>query len=816
MAKKNKVVKPDEYFSSGAFQMARFGKNIVCQNNFTDEEFINVQQNSIEEFPNVIKNIDEIVSKIAEIISRLPPQKILYRAVGEMSARFIGMTSESDIDGEDLVSQRMIDYLQSVIAGVKPHDTIKEDITEEDWQILRSLVSELFTLINLDYQNCRTAVEMKGNADFDLEFEMFYYKSQIHWCNVRGHRYPPHEAEYFKELIVPHSDVLNKLFGINGEQLVKEILKIQHSLTKGLIGAASDLNKLHLLVSDALKLKVGEKENINKIDMQKLSKEIIKENRWEEWKEDIFGRFFGLDLFDLEKVTQIPVLLLDELSWSQGEDIDFFAEGEFKGWPLRIWPIFKRPFIKLNGRYYCFDLYSFLDNFYRVLQKKVVSLDKNYRIEWNQKQQEISEMLPFKYFKRLLPNAKIYQSIYYKWYTVDGNKNKDWCEVDGLLIYDDHLFIIEVKAGAFTYTSPANDFPAYIKSIKDLVLKPAIQGKRFLEYIQSRESVDIFNKNHDKICQLSNKDFRQITICPITLDSFTELAAQVQHLKALGVDVGNFPVWSISIDDLRVYSDIFENPLIFLHFVEQRMKAFASDVIQVEDELDHLGLYIEHNIYTLHAKNLKGNSEAQLISFAGYCSNIDKYFHEKMQETHRSSLIKQSMPAHFAEIIDVLSKCSKLGRAKVASYLLDCNSSYRNDISDSIEKTLAKQIVLRRSLPFSIYIGINLTVFCWQQPFLPRMKELAMDHSRAAMLVAGNNERLLLELVYKNDGTLESIDWNDIRLVDICDSERPRLMGIADSIKNSRLQKAGKISRNDLCPCGSGKKYKKCCIQVKL
>jgi hypothetical protein len=744
MTRKNKPVKPDDFFSLGAFQMARYGNRLFCQTNFTNEDFTEIQQNLAEQFPDVVKNIVNIVSKIADLVSTLPPEKVLYRAWGEMAVRYMGNVSECDTDFEDMISLRMVDYLQSVIVAIKPHDMLKDDIAEEDWKTLRSLVSDLFNQLNIDYQICRTALQLKENPNFDIEYETFYYKSQIYWCNIRGKRYLYHEAENFKELISPHSDVLNKLFGITAEQLINEILKIQYSLTRGIIEVTTDLQEFNRVIGDAFETRFKDNENITQGDMQELVAEIIKDNGWEERKEDIAGRFFGLDLFDLEKVTQIPKILLEELSWQQGEDIDFFSDGDFSGWPLRIWPIFKRPFIKLKERYYCFVLYSFLDNFYRILQKKITSLDKSYLTTWNQKQQEVSEMLPFKYLQKLLPNAQIYQSIYYKWYTSDvGKTNKGWCEVDGLLIYDDHLFIIEVKAGSFTYTSPANDFPAYIESIKTLVLKPVVQGKRFLDYLQSSETVDIYNKNHTKICQLSKNNFRQITICPITLDSFTELAAQVQHLKPLGVDVGNSPVWSISIDDLRVYSDIFDNPLTFLHFIEKRMKAFESDIIQIDDELDHLGLYIEHNDYTQYAKEQKGNSNAEL-NFLGYRFNIDKYFNEKIHEPNLLSPLKQEMPVLLSEIIDVLSQSEKVGRSRIASYLLNCNGSYRSDISDAIQKALSKQKDLQRSQPISSYGDTALTICCWQKPFLLRNQKFAIDHSRAVMLAKGEQERLLI------------------------------------------------------------------------
>jgi len=811
VAKKGKAIQPDDYFSAGPIQVARFGKNIVCQADWPAGEFDKMQQKLIERFPEVVKSIDNVISKITSLVEVLPPEKVLQRAWGEMAVRHMGIASEVEINSDDAVSLRMVDYLQSVIVAIKPSDVLKEEVADEDWQVLRNLVGKLFDQLNHEYQICKTAVRRSEDPELDMAFETYCFKAQVYWCNIRGHRYLYHEEEHLSDLISPHSDALTELFGITSSQLIEEILKIQHALTRGMTEAGLELKEFQRVTTDALELKLDGMEEQQIGDIRELMAEVIRENGWEAWQVDVFGRFLGFDLFDLEKVTQIPKLLLEELSWEQGQDTDFFSDGEFRGWPLRIWPIFKRPFVKFNDRYYCFELYSLLDNIYRVLQRIIIRLKEDYRAEWNKRQMEVSEQLPFKYIEKLLPNSQVYQSVYYRWNSGDGGKNQ-WCEADGLLIYDDHLFVIEVKAGAFTYTSPANDFPAYLESIKNLVLKPAIQGKRFVEYLNSATSVDLFDKDHNKVGEVSKSDFRQITICPITLDTFTELASQVQHLKALGVDVGDFPVWAISIDDLRVYSDVFCDPLVFLHFVEQRMRAFASDIIQTDDELDHVGLYVKHNVYTQYAKEILSGSKAQL-NFLGYRSDIDRYFTEKLLEPSTPSPLRQEMPARLVEIINVLSIQKKRGRAAIASYLLDCGGSWRDNITEGIEKVLGIQKVQRRPQPLSTYGDIKLTIFCWQNTFVPRNEELALDHARAAMLVTGDKERLMLELDYTDEGILDDVSWSDISMTDVSNSDKKRLTRIAETLKARRIAKAGRIGRNVPCPCGSGKKYKRCCIE---
>lgn len=125
-----------------------------------------------------------------------------------------------------------------------------------------------------------------------------------------------------------------------------------------------------------------------------------------------------------------------------------------------------------------------------------------------------------------------------------------------------------------------------------------------------------------------------------------------------------------------------------------------------------------------------------------------------------------------------------------------------------------KPKIKQTPLPFSTYGDIKLTIFCWQDLLLPRNKELAIDHARAAMLVTGDNERLMLELFFTDEQRIEDVKWTNVTLSGISFSDMERLNNIAETLKIKRLKKAGKIGRNASCPCGSGKKYKKCCLRL--
>ena len=813
MAKKLKPQKPDETFSIGPLAMARFGKSVIYKPNWPEGKFDKFQKRLLEDYPKVIGGINMLVTEIADLVKILPPEKLLQRAWWEMAMAHIKIEAEVEIGEKEGTSLRMIDYVQSVIAAVPPAKNQRDEVTNEEWDNLRSKIEELFTKINLDYQICRTAKNRIDDPHFDKNFEEFQFKAQLFWCNVRGRRYQVHEPAYLEDMFHPHTGILQELFGISGEQFVTEITKIWHALSFGIQDLFDDLKQFQSDTMDAVDKKAIDLSSDSNPNLSDLMATVIKENAWEDRHDDIGGRLLGMNLFDVQKITALPEKLLVELSWRTGEEKDFFAEGEFCGWPLRIWPVFKRPFIRLEDQYYCFDLYSLFDNIYRVMQRVILRLKPDYQETWNTIQRSQSEDLPFKYLKRLLPGAKVLKNVYYRGKTDSGATG--WCEADGLLIYDDHLFVIEARGGAFTYTPPSSDFPAYINSLKSLVLKPAMQGRRFLDYLKTAESVQLFDSNHKQIDKLRKSDFRHITICPVTLDPFTELAAQIQHLQKIGVNVGASPVWAISLDDLRVYADIFENPLVFLHYVEQRMQAFDSDVIQCNDELDHLGLYLDHNQYSAHAKGVQGDSDAP-IDFIGYRARIDRFFHERMFDSRARCSPKQDIPARVLEIIEVLSQNNKPGRTAVAAYILDIGSDWRNKIDAAIVEEIARQATTKRCQPFSTIGDVKLTISCWTEHSRPRNAAWALNHAQAVVVKHNDSRRLLMELNYSAIGELQDIAWKWIDRESIPPEKLPILHRQAGDLSQKRLSNAKperrRIGRNEPCPCGSGKKYKKCCL----
>jgi preprotein translocase subunit SecA len=801
---KSRSAAPDDYFAAGPLEFARFGQLVLGRSRVSAVDREETIAKLAAHLPAIIAEIDDLVAQIAEQVARLPGEGLLHRAWWE----FVNIKTLRDAPSESnlLDAMRMIDYVQSVIASVKPAENVASEVSEEEWGTLSECVKTLFKRLSLDYQISLTASKITEAGDLDMEREEFRYRAEVMWMNVRGERYQCHEKQALEDILSPHSEVLTRLFGIDAQTLIDELDKILIKLSRGLMDMMVELK---VFQEDTLKRMEELAKETDFANIEVLRDKVFEDPELETRRQRVGGELFGLDLYDVEKNTNIPKALLDELAWTPGEEEDFFAPGPFHGWPMRVWPTMKRPFIRLQDRTLCFDMFALFDGFYRVMQRIVLRLAPDYRTVWNERQKVVSEELPFKYLSRLLPGAQVIRPVYYRW--KPSEKPLQWHEADGLVIYDDHLIVVEVKAGAFTYTSPATDLSAHISSLENLARGPALQGNRFVDYLESASEIVIADSSHKEIGKLQRSNFRKVSICAVTLDPFAELAARSQHLKKIGVDLGKRPVWLLSVDDLRVYADLISDPLTFLHFVEQRITAAQSEHVDLVSEMDHLGLYLKENNYAMYAAELVRPDTARL-QFDGYRTPIDEYYSSVIRG-ESASPPRQNVPARIAEIIELLSKSQKPQRSAIASFLLDAAGDHRENIAQLIEKQLRENAELGRTKPLSTYGDHVFTLWIWS-PAVQRNVRLALKHTRAVLAAAHERVRLMIELEYDAEGTIVDVHWCHVNLEGLSAVELAHTEEAGNALRRQRVaaaMKARKIGVNELCPCGSGKKFKKCC-----
>lgn len=771
-----------------------------------------------------------LITKVAELVAELPPEQLLERAWREEFAVFVDVKDDTDIGHDEVVAKKMVTYVQSVIAAMPRAQIQKPIVSEEDWQALKALISSLFGFhmrsFTMSMRGPLNGTQLQDRA----ASEAARVESSLVdlWYTMWGLRFPSHLNQYLEDLLLPHSAVFEELFGLAAADLIRGLVRIDVALRFGRAVTIRDLDELGLIPEAESLVRLPQVDHIPASSAPDWVDRAARFLGWPSNEEDVHARVFEYGLFDVSRNSQLPDKLLRELSWEPGEDDEFFSPGELAGSPLRMWPIMKRPFLSIDGTYYCFDATALSDHIYRNLYHIVRRIRPDLANAWRETQAKQMEHLAAKYFTRLLPGATVYRNAHYSGHGLTG-------EVDVIVIYDDHLIIIETKGGAYAPQPPALDFAAHIDSVKELGSGATNQGARFKKFLETAPSVPIYDSNNrklrSKLADISLSLFRHVSVCAITLDPFTELAARLHHLTGMGIALDAPGLWLMSLDDLHVYADAFNNPLIFLHYVEQRIQAAQSMILDLDDELDHLGMYMEHNQYSGYAEDLYQERPFELAMFAGYRSHIEHFFNERLRNSESGLALQQEMPERLREVLNVIAESPEQGRARVASYLLDRSGETRNSICEFIEKAVLGGPINDSPRTFATNgDGSQIVVACWVSGFAYRSEMQARIYAQTLVVMNNEEERLVLELTYSPSGVLREVDWQWVRRKDIPEDKTRAYRRVAGELRRARKgaviasrrsqPKAGKkgkrrkIGRNEPCFCGSGKKFKRCCIDI--
>ncbi|WP_419316819.1 YecA family protein [Caulobacter sp. ErkDOM-E] len=233
--------------------------------------------------------------------------------------------------------------------------------------------------------------------------------------------------------------------------------------------------------------------------------------------------------------------------------------------------------------------------------------------------------------------------------------------------------------------------------------------------------------------------------------------------------------------------------------------------MNLNDELDHFGLYVAENNYAQLADELTAGQLSHL-SFDGYRNDIDAYFAAVLRGEDDGPPA-QKPPHRIAEIIAHLDRTAAPGSSELASHLLDWAGDFRLQISEAIDKQLDSNGKLGRAKPLSTYGDVRTTIYTWS-PHAPMRAGEGVEHTRAIMAMHDEVERRLIELEYDADRTLTSATTQLVALHGLTAVERARAEAGATNIRRRRLKvahAAAKVGRNEPCPCASGEKFKKCC-----
>lgn len=776
------------HIDNGLIELTQMGNHIGLSNLADCKKINQLNDDLARKYPEIKNEIDDLVTVVRSNIEMADPEDLINYLISMNYFVMLNKSTESEFTAEENFQLRTVEYVQSVMVSTKisPRTDLSRQKREELFETILRDTIKIYEKMYIFYMSW--VCKEQYNSNLSSEMREYILVSQLA-SQIRGTQYQNFRIDILQALLQPHNAEIKEAYGINVEEIIQGLVQLEKNLSTGRLDA---MNKM----ADLMECAEDYDYNIGNLpdDFSKEASEAV-------------SRVVGLELYDVKNATNWPMQLIDDITYDAGGNADFFTHEEFAGWPIWNLPVQAKPCIRINGRVYAFDYYSVFDNFYRVLQKSVVKHTEGGNTQWKDIQAETSERLVEQVFLSLLPGCSIYRNNYYP----NGKRNS--AENDLLVKYKDTLIVIEVKAGSFTYTPAITDFVSHKKSLETLVEKAEAQCLRVKSYIENNESA-IFYKGNDlksEKFRINQSDLSQIYMLDVTIADFNELAAQMEKIQIANVQQD---IITISLNDLWVYKEYFNDPCQFIHFLKQRTIATRTKEISVLDELDHLGLYIEHNMYSIQARELgKGGVN---VSLFGYREPLDKYFACK-QRGEKAVKPMQKLPSTFTTLLSLCENKEKGPITHFTNFLLDMADDSRRSFCEQIQNLSRRQAELGRMVPLIAFGELSYCLYIRQPGIQETSRKMQREYVLATLAQNKNPYCYLIQIENNSQAQIVGVEYEYLTQHDITVEKKSELMrkGIeyAERRKISYMCQTGKrkIGRNELCPCGSGKKYKRCC-----
>jgi hypothetical protein len=271
-------------------------------------------------------------------------------------------------------------------------------------------------------------------------------------------------------------------------------------------------------------------------------------------------------------------------------------------------------------------------------------------------------------------NAQVYRKLKY---TPKGRHITERAELDGLIIYDTNLFLVEAKAGTFSASARRGSKSRLKRDLGELFGRAHSQALRAKRYIEGTDKPIFITKEGQEVAldkSLLHRTFL-ITVTLEPMDIFNSALHQVA--KAGVLEKGELP-WAVSLDVLRVITELNEFPTQLVHYLTRRLRLNDFTKLEAHDELDWFGLYLSNGLYF---ENDKRFEDADFVHFDSFTTSFDDYYlYEAGIRQKPASKPVQPMPKLFRDIIlELDSRHNSQGHSEAVLQLLDWNDKSRKE-----------------------------------------------------------------------------------------------------------------------------------------
>lgn len=357
-------------------------------------------------------------------------------------------------------------------------------------------------------------------------------------------------------------------------------------------------------------------------------------------------------------------------------------------------------------------------------------------------------------------------------------------ESDILVEYNNTFIIVECKSCILSRKAKNGSILKLKTDVKANIGDAYEQADRLRRVLASTlmaGDLKLYNKTGKKVIGIiTKKKVDDIFLVNTTCENLKMIATMLSQFKEENVYEENTDLVSFNVHDFDIISQHLSKPYEFIDYIYKRINHVKRYF--VSDELDYLGMY-------LHDLLNRDFSDFGLVYIDDQLPYFEGYYYGK-DKKDRIHLVGE-----YQNILDQIGALSFDHQMVMIQELLNADVDFQKKTASSFDALCSE---VRLSSPKKVKM--------FSIPYLHR-----------------SNKKILSSFIITDSGESESDAQREITplLEKRRATEKPEYHFLIDvnakckitRVRCIEIMSFRKIGRNEPCPCGSGKKYKKCCLK---
>lgn len=285
------------------------------------------------------------------------------------------------------------------------------------------------------------------------------------------------------------------------------------------------------------------------------------------------------------------------------------------------------------------------------------------------------ESSALRYLQDAMPGSVAYESVSFE-LEKEGLKNR--YEIDGLLVCDTIMLIVEGKSASLT-PAGRRGAPARVeKHLKEILVKAAEQAERARKALDQGE-IRFFSSDGVEIAL--PKQISEIFPIVVTLEDLSDVTTMIWELGEAGLLPAEIPTpWALSLFELELICDLNEYTAMLIHFLRRRARLNVLRCVHASDELDWWMYYLERGLY--FERSLEGPDAPRGISLMSMTDPLDAYYLWcRGDRTKPAKKPRQKLQRDLRALLHCLHERALPGHVEASVALLEMDDRGRRELT---------------------------------------------------------------------------------------------------------------------------------------